>query len=184
MASYAERHRHYHNINHIEQGLEHIRILYPGDRRSRDEVMVAYIFHDIVYIVGDCESEKKSAALCRQFLEELHVGPSVIARVTASIEDTAYEAHPRHEDARRVRDVDWLMFAAPPEMFAADCLAIQREVEPLVGAQVFVRGRLAFLEAVRRKAKTLYHDRRLQSLMTPHVLANIKAEMNRLKAMV
>lgn len=184
MTAYSERHRHYHNIHHIEQGLEHVRILYPGDRRSRDEVMVAYIFHDIVYIVGDSESEKKSAALCREFLEELHVGVSVIARIAVSIEDTAYEAVPRHEDAWRVRDIDWLMFAAPSEMFAADCLAIQREVEPIVGLERFVRGRLAFLEAVRQKTGQLYHDERLRRLVTPYVTQNIKAEMARLKTLL
>lgn len=182
-AAYGESHRHYHTMCHIEKGLEHIRILYRGDRRARDEIIVAYIFHDIVYVVGARDNEEKSAEVCRSFLMELHASESVITRICWSIVDTSYEATPRHEDGHRVRDVDWLMFAAPPEMFAADCLALQSEIGPIVGMEVFVRERLKFLEQVQKKVPSLYHAQYLQKMMTPHVLANIKAETTRLRTL-
>jgi predicted metal-dependent HD superfamily phosphohydrolase len=58
---YLEEHRHYHNWNHILNGFYLFSKYYDNDIPIH--IIIAWLFHDIVYIAGSTDSEKSSNIL-------------------------------------------------------------------------------------------------------------------------
>jgi predicted metal-dependent HD superfamily phosphohydrolase len=70
-----ESHRHYHNLDHLNDLLQQINENYGEgkfDERFRDKLMLTALFHDIVYEPSRQDNEERSA----QFFEDLCVDKS------------------------------------------------------------------------------------------------------------
>lgn len=90
---YSERHRHYHDLSHIENCLKKFQeVRYLCD--FPNEVEMALWFHDAVYDVTRNDNESLSAIFCTQQLMAMRVSPKLIARIHAMILFTMHKELP------------------------------------------------------------------------------------------
>ncbi|MBM4363708.1 MAG: N-methyl-D-aspartate receptor NMDAR2C subunit, partial [Deltaproteobacteria bacterium] len=87
VARYAEPHRRYHTLSHIEACLAWLDWL-SGVAERPQEVELALWFHDSIYELGGHENERRSAGLARERLGELGVDGQTVDRIAGHIEAT------------------------------------------------------------------------------------------------
>jgi predicted metal-dependent HD superfamily phosphohydrolase len=102
---YAERHRHYHTLRHIEECFAHLDDL----RRLAEhpaEVEVALWFHDAIYQPKRKDNEQRSAKWAKTSLTAVGIDEMVGQRVADLILATRHAALPKTMDAKVLVDVD------------------------------------------------------------------------------
>ena len=117
LGRYAEPHRKYHTVQHLEECLrlfERVR----GAAHRPAEVEMALWFHDAVYDLKASDNEARSAAWASDELRRAAVPPDAAARVHALILVTRHTSAPRTPDERVLVDVDLSILGAPAERFA------------------------------------------------------------------
>ena len=67
---YSEKHRHYHNWQHIQ---EMFSLADSLNIKLSEAQMIAIIFHDVVYNIGDKDNELKSALFMKEELEGTYI---------------------------------------------------------------------------------------------------------------
>ena len=116
---YAEPHRHYHTLTHIEHMLD----LLP----HADETMLAAVwFHDAIY--GKGNDEEQSAALARRALSELRFPPDVVDSVESLI--LATKSHDRADvpaSALPFLDADLAILGTDDERYRKYVEGVRRE---------------------------------------------------------
>jgi predicted metal-dependent HD superfamily phosphohydrolase len=137
---YAEEHRKYHNLSHIDRMLGWLDA--TGERN--DSVELAIWFHDAVYDPLGKDNEAKSA---RYFTE--HFGSSVSAPLKDDVERLILAtdaSRPRsgREDENLIIDIDLSILGASPEDYAAYRDAIRCEYAAVPEGK-FIAGRAAIL---------------------------------------
>jgi predicted metal-dependent HD superfamily phosphohydrolase len=116
-ARWAEPHRHYHTLQHLEECLA----LFERERaqaRHRGEVAIALWFHDAVYDTQRHDNESESAAWARRVLLEAGARDEVAERVHALIMATCHAGTPATADERLLVDIDLAILGAAPDRFA------------------------------------------------------------------
>jgi predicted metal-dependent HD superfamily phosphohydrolase len=84
--------------------------------------------HDVVWSPDATEAEAASAAWARERLASRGVNAALLDRMTELILATRHRASPpTSRDEALVRDLDLLVFAAPPEIFDRCTELIRRE---------------------------------------------------------
>ncbi len=125
-AAYGEKHRHYHNSDH----LNHLLVELDGVRsmiRNWDAVLWALFYHDAVYRVARNDNEERSAALAATRMKDMGVAAAVIEKCTAIILATwAHEPH-TDEDVNLFTDADLAILGASPELYTAYAHQVRRE---------------------------------------------------------
>ncbi|GAA4342586.1 metal-dependent hydrolase [Variovorax defluvii] len=114
---YAEPHRAYHTLQHLDECLEGLarertRALRPG------EVALALFFHDAIYDVHGHDNEERSADWARQAMLDARVSPDAAQRVHALVMATRHQAQPQEADAQLLVDIDLSILGAPAPRFA------------------------------------------------------------------
>ncbi|WP_219908108.1 HD domain-containing protein [Enhygromyxa salina] len=146
-ARYAEPHRAYHGLSHLDA----LARLYADVDRGPGwvhpaEVKLAILLHDAIYEPGRSDNEARSAALAGELLAGW---PVEISRVQAMIDATA--AHDRADtsgdpDLAHFLDADMAIIGAPPAVYDAYAQGVQREFAKIPAA-MFRAGRRAFVAA-------------------------------------
>lgn len=145
---YAEPHRRYHGVAHLDAlaGLYEQVAAGPGWRRPV-EVALALLFHDAVYTPGRSDNEARSASLARARLagrEDLDLD-----RIAAWIEATAAHGQLASDDPdlAHLLDADVAILGAPDSVYDRYALGVREEFAPVVGDEPYRAGRRAFLQA-------------------------------------
>jgi predicted metal-dependent HD superfamily phosphohydrolase len=125
VARYAEPHRHYHTLAHIDACLTWLD-WFSGSAEHPEEVELALWFHDAIYVLGADQNERKSAELARAQLGTVGISDSSINRLAAYIEATASHVGPCGDSALVV-DLDLTILGAPPREFEIFEAQIRRE---------------------------------------------------------
>ena len=113
---YAEPHRHYHTMQHLDECFA--RLAEARDLAGRiHEVELALWFHDAVYGTRNQDNEEQSAEWARTAVEQAGLPASVGERVYALILATKHEAEAGTDDAALLIDVDLAILGATPERF-------------------------------------------------------------------
>jgi predicted metal-dependent HD superfamily phosphohydrolase len=115
-AAYAERHRHYHTAEHINQCLgtfDEVRHL----ARAPDEVELGLWFHDAVYATRAKDNEARSAQWAKEFLADSGVAAAPVRRVHDLVMATAHAAIAADPDAALLTDVDLSILGADRETY-------------------------------------------------------------------
>jgi predicted metal-dependent HD superfamily phosphohydrolase len=115
-AVYAEKHRHYHTSEHINECLANL----DGARhlaREPDEVELALWFHDAIYLTRSKNNEAKSADWATKFLAKNGVDSGRIQRLHDLIMATTHDASARDSDAMLLVDIDLSILGADRETF-------------------------------------------------------------------
>lgn len=142
-AYYREPHRYYHTGGHINDCLSRIDLAAAELGRS-DSVEMAIWFHDVIYVIGDPENERRSA----DWFAEKAIGlfpPEMIREVEGYIMSTVHREMPVDEGAKFVVDVDLSGLGMPPKLFKRDGANIRKEFAGLSDAE-FARGQAGFLQ--------------------------------------
>lgn len=116
LARYAEPHRHYHSLRHLEECFERlesvrVRAAHPG------ELDLALWYHDAVHAPTASDNEARSADLAVQAMERVRLPADVCGRVRSLITATRHDALPAPGDAALLVDVDLGILAATPARF-------------------------------------------------------------------
>ena len=142
---YAEPHRRYHTIQHLEECFAHL----DEARHLADhvhEVELALWFHDAVYEVRGQDNEERSASWARDAAIRQGVARSVAERVHRLILATKHDATPNSPDAALVVDVDLAILGAAVERFDEYERQVRQEYSWVPGI-LFRRKRREILEA-------------------------------------
>lgn len=116
VARYAEPHRHYHTLQHLDECLGNLADLRAAAHRP-EEVEIALWFHDAVYDVHRRDSEERSAQWAHASILGAGLQESVAGRVHALIMATRHEARPQDADACVLVDVDLRILGADAARF-------------------------------------------------------------------
>jgi predicted metal-dependent HD superfamily phosphohydrolase len=117
LARYAEPHRKYHTVQHLEECLS----LFESVRDAPDrpaEVEMALWFHDAIYDLQSSQNERRSAAWANEALGAAAVPTPCAARVHDLILVTQHTTVPRTRDEQVLVDIDLSILGAPAPRFA------------------------------------------------------------------
>ena len=155
-SAYSEPHRHYHTLEHIRNTIRITRNCFPG-RNSYDlsTVVLALLYHDIVYDVNSKHNEAESAEWWTMYALG-RFRPEVVNKVTQLILSTqAHKVGPDSDDLDRImNDADMSILAAEEDDYQEYARNIWREYHA-VGREVYVQHRVAFLNSV--DVDSLFH---------------------------
>jgi predicted metal-dependent HD superfamily phosphohydrolase len=142
-AAYAEPHRHYHTLEHIEACVAWLDWTWASAQRPH-EILLALAYHDAVYdpLAGD--NEARSAEWARRDLSAAGVASDAVERIAALILATRDHAS-SERDAALLIDIDLSILGAPAHVYERFERAVRAEYAMFEDA-VYALGRAAVLE--------------------------------------
>lgn len=169
LARHREKHRKYHNANHVAWVIRHALELAATERVDHlDEVVAAAFYHDAVYEATYPANERASARLARRDLgERAGWTADAVERVAAMIEATANHASDpagstHTTDLGVLLDADLAILAADPAGYSAYVTGVRSEYRHLDDNE-WREGRAAVVRALLDRSAifvtTTGHDR-------------------------
>ena len=115
--AYEQKHRFYHNAEHIAECLNELRAAenLAGDRGN--EIEMALWLHDFVYDPTRNDNEQLSAVVAREVCREGGLPPDFGARVDDLIMATRHAEDPSEEAAQLVVDIDLSILGKSADRF-------------------------------------------------------------------
>jgi predicted metal-dependent HD superfamily phosphohydrolase len=174
--AYAEPHRHYHTIEHIASLL---RLLDEHGHNvvDHDAVVLAILFHDIVYDPARHDNEEASADVAAERLAQLGLPDRLIIKVRRYILATRHGEGAGTIDDRDLAlllDLDLSVLAAAPAPYRAYAQAVRREYAH-VPDELYRSGRRQVLEGFR--ARERIYRTELHALWEKPARANLADEI-------
>jgi predicted metal-dependent HD superfamily phosphohydrolase len=154
--AYAEKHRHYHTSEHINDcllKLDEARHL----AQQPDEVELALWFHDAVYATRSKKNEAKSAAWATEFLTRNGVDSPRVQRVHDLVMATRHDAPVDDPDAALMVDLDLSILGADEDTFERFERNVLKEYW-WVPAGLFKRTRASILQSFLDRASVYGTD--------------------------
>lgn len=178
--AYAERHRHYHSAEHIDECL----VLLDALREravNPQAVELAIWFHDAIYAPRRTDNEARSADWAEGFLREAGAHTGLSTQVRELILATRHEAGSTSDsgDAALLVDIDLAILGAEPERYARYETDIRREYRWVPGP-LYRRARRALLQGFLERPR-LYATDALHSQREARARANLTAALARLR---
>ena len=174
-AYYREPHRYYHTGGHIADCLSRMDLAAAQLGRS-NSVELAVWFHDVIYVSGAADNERKSA----DWFAEKAAGqlpPELIRRVEGCIMSTTHGAPPADDESRFVVDVDLSGLGMEPRPFRRDGDNIRKEFPGMSDAE-FQRGQNRFLQKLLDRER-IYFTPFFYHLCEARARRNIRATLKR-----
>lgn len=113
---YAEPHRHYHTLQHLDECLAGFEAV-AGQAQQPALVELALWFHDAIYDVRSRRNEEASADWAHQFLRGAGVTEEDARGVHALVLVTRHDSLPQDADARLLVDIDLSILGAARARF-------------------------------------------------------------------
>jgi predicted metal-dependent HD superfamily phosphohydrolase len=147
LGRYAEPHRRYHDLAHLDDVLRHVDEL-AEHARDVHVVRMAAWFHDAVYDPTASDNEERSALLAQTTLSELRVEDAIAAEVARLVRGTADHAPaPGDLNGEVLSDADLAILASGPERYQRYVEAVRAEYEH-VDDSAFASGRADVLRGL------------------------------------
>lgn len=126
VTKYAEPHRHYHTLQHLDECLAKFSELkhlatHPG------EIELALWFHDAIYDPFRNDNEALSANWAKSSVLSVGIDSIVADRIYALVMATQHRTKPQDSDAQIMLDADLSILGASPERFQEYENQIRRE---------------------------------------------------------
>lgn len=175
---YAEPHRRYHGVAHIDALARLFAEVAAGPGwRQPVEVALAILFHDAIYEPGRHDNEARSAELARERLADWdHVD---VERIATLIEATAAHGAANTDgdpDLGQFLDIDTAILGAPPDVYDRYARGVFEEYAPVVAEQAFRVGRRAFVADQLARAE-LFHTAWFRDLHQAIARQNLAREL-------
>ena len=182
LAGWSEPQRAYHTTQHLLESLDLLGA-WRGVRDWPKAVALALFFHDVVYDPKRSDNEDMSARIAREMLAQMQARPELAQAIVALIDVTKHAATPRTEDEKLIVDIDLAILGATPQRYAQYQAQVRQEYAHVPEA-LFLRGRLAVLEAFVRTGPGLYHTVRGRNAFAGAAARNLAAEVAQLRAAI
>lgn len=178
ISRYTEKHRRYHNLQHI-QSLLALSDAYYTQLQRPDVVLWAIFYHDIIYNVPGSNNEEKSAALAAQRLKECRIPDDVITAVTRFIICTKnHQPNFPQNDLYYFLDFDMAILGSPAATYQAYTQAIRQEYK-FYPSPLYKAGRKKALKHFIEKEQ-LFFTGNFRQQFGQQALANITHELDSL----
>jgi predicted metal-dependent HD superfamily phosphohydrolase len=177
IARYAEPHRKYHTLRHLEECFEKLAEI-GGEAAHPGEVELALWFHDAIYDVKRHDNEEKSAAWARAEVLAAGLPATAADRVHALVMATRHEAVPGDIDQKVLVDVDLSILAAEPARFDEYEKQIREEYAWVPGIVFRARRRSILAEFLARPA--IFSMRKFIDAYEARARANLERSIRKL----
>jgi predicted metal-dependent HD superfamily phosphohydrolase len=178
LGRWAEPHRGYHDLAHLDEVLARIDLL-AAEAEHADVVRLAAWFHDAVYDPTAGDNEQRSAELAQEVLDRLGVAGDVGDEVARLVRLTAtHDVADDDRDGGVLCDADLAVLASDDLRYASYVEGVRREYGHLDDA-TFARGRGAVLRRLLDRP-ALFHTAYGQREWEAGARHNIAAELARL----
>lgn len=179
VARYREPHRHYHDVTHLTEMLEHVALVAEQFQQVR-AVVYAALYHDAIYDPRRKDNEARSAELARreltEFLDEADLRVvSELILATAAHGAALVQAHP---DVGLFLDCDSAILGAEDGRYRAYAAGVRQEYAH-VSKLMYRLGRGKFLKSM-LKRPTLFHTSGFEARFGDRARRNLRAELNAL----
>lgn len=162
---YTQPHRHYHNLNHINECLVELENFHSKDFTYGDRRIVtrAIWYHDAVYNPYSKNNEVESAMLIQPnyWMDNNEVRNAILATAkhmtTQVIKDKEGKEHPLPLATQVMLDIDLAGFGKPTQECLANGANIRKEYYK-TNDREFAEGRLKFLRAIMQRESLYYTD--------------------------
>ncbi|MFZ0848350.1 MAG: hypothetical protein WAO08_03985 [Hyphomicrobiaceae bacterium] len=176
VAAYVAPGRHYHTLEHIAALLRQL------DEHGhavvdRDALILAIIFHDVVYDARRQDNEDQSAALAQARLTSLQFADALVQKVVHYIQATQHGHHLDIDDAdlALLLDLDLSTLAVAPHEYRLYTNAIRREYGHVPDA-LYRLGRRQILAGFLGRSR-IYRTEHLHARWEERARANISGEI-------
>lgn len=179
---YAQSHRHYHNIDHINFCLGELEKCDGVSHETRRIVTYAIWYHDAVYNPYSAENEYQS----EEMFYRQHQSPSILTfeefdAIGTAIRATAY--HTKHQpnlefSSHLMLDIDLAGLGQDWRVFQKNGEQIRKEYAHIEDG-VFNRARVEFFEAL-QKRPTIYYTDFFKARYEASARENVDIEIKRL----
>jgi predicted metal-dependent HD superfamily phosphohydrolase len=179
-AAYDDAARGYHNLTHIGALLADV-AAHGATVSDRDALLLAILFHDVVYDARRNDNEMASAALARVHLNELGAAAALVDRVARMVLATRHRADDEARadaDTALLLDLDLAVLAAAPDHYRAYVVGVRREYAD-VPDDAWRTGRARILQSFLDRHQ-IYSTLALAALWEAKARANMADELGAL----
>ncbi|ETA71010.1 HD domain-containing protein [Actinospica robiniae] len=181
LARYAEPHRRYHTLKHLDEVLAIVAEL-SAEAQDADAVRLAAWFHDAIYTIGSSSgvsNEEASARLAEQVLGELGIPAARTAETARLVRLTqAHKSEPGDRNAAVLCDADLAILGASPERYRQYALEVRQEYAEIPD-EAFRRGRAEILRSLLEEP-TLFRTAAARERYEEPARKNLTAEIDAL----
>jgi predicted metal-dependent HD superfamily phosphohydrolase len=178
--------RYYHNIDHVFSGLKFL--IENKDLIKQnycyENIVLAWIYHDIIYKINFNKNEELSADLCVQSLRSVGVKEENLKEIHRLIMLTKHKENPFDNDflGNIIVDID-LISIANKEEFDKNSSLIRKEYS-IYSDSEYSKGRIMFFESLlnKKERKVLRSD--LFKNLNERAVENIEKQIQELKGVV
>ncbi|MEM6347686.1 MAG: metal-dependent phosphohydrolase [Bacteroidota bacterium] len=175
---YGEKHRHYHNLDHVEALLTHID-RWPEAWGDPIAVQLAAWFHDIIYLPHKRDNEHQSARFAERQLATWTLPAAQITKISQMIIATAgHRAEGLDQDGRAFLDLDLSILGSELAVYQQYVASIRQEYR-LYPNLIYRPARRKILRAFLERER-LYFTPTAYERWEQAARANIQAELNSL----
>ncbi|MCP4322408.1 MAG: hypothetical protein GY787_11290 [Alteromonadales bacterium] len=153
---YSEKHRYYHNSNHINVTLKYLEQVHDlAD--NYNAVELALWFHDAIYNIFSSTNELDSANWASEFLKSNNANDELIKIVHRLIMSTLHTITPTENDQRLIVDIDLTILGCDTELYDEFELWIRKEYQ-LIPNVIYRKKRKEVLEGFLAKERIYSHQ--------------------------
>lgn len=174
---YSEKHRHYHNLEHIYKLLKLLRNI-DLKLNDIDSLEFAIWFHDIIYKPQLKDNEEKSALLASKFLSKLNLSITQIEKIKLLILSTKDHkiVCSQDNDNAIFLDLDMSILGASWKEYQKYYQDVQKEYK-IYPYLLYKKGRRKVLEGFLNQAQ-IFYTKPFFNLFEEKARNNIKAEIS------
>lgn len=156
ISNYKQKHRHYHDVNHIKAVLEHLdnAKYLASDCRA---VEFALWFHDAIYNVFSSKNELDSANWASSFLLANGINNEFSNKVHALVMATCHNTMPIDQDEKLIVDIDLSILGSSPKTYNMFEEWVRKEYK-IIPKFIYNAKRKAILTSFLERDRIYFHD--------------------------
>lgn len=156
MAHYSQKHRYYHNANHIDATLKSLGQV-KQLANDYNALEIALWFHDSIYKIFSSSNELDSANWAADFLKQNHANEDFIENVHGLIMATLHNADVPDNDERLIVDIDLSILGCNSELYEQFESWVRKEYK-LIPSFIYKKKRREILEGFLSRERIFSHD--------------------------
>ncbi len=174
---YQEKHRAYHNLDHVEGCLKQLD-RYKDEINDRNIIELAIWYHDIIYNPYKKDNELKSAESSSEFLLKQNANDHLIQKVYDLILSTIHVEKPKNQLEAIIMDIDITILGSSEKVYEEYCAEIRKEYK-WVPSIIYRKKRKEIMTRFLER-KQLYFTDYFYSSLENQARFNISQEIQRL----
>lgn len=124
--AYSEKHRHYHNLHHLENLFAELETV-KANISDWNAICFSVFYHDVIYNARQNDNEEQSAWLAEKHLRKMQAPETLIARCKSQIFATKSHEPSQDDDTNLFTDADLAILGKPWAEYETYCRQIREE---------------------------------------------------------